>query len=139
MAKAAKAEKTTQADDLGSLPPELLVDGQASASLAENEPPADSDLAAGTDEADEADDADEADEANDADEADEAEDDSLRHVVVLKGNTVRHNGESYGEYSKVTMDSTDAERLIRLGKVADLRTLRSKAAAGQPGVVVTGS
>jgi len=140
MAKAAKAATTNPDSDLGSLPPELLVEGQASSPSPETPLPANGDATKLTLPADivDEDDDDDGDSNNDEDDNESEEDPLTRHVVVMKGNTVRHNGENFGEFSKITMDSVDAERLIRLGVVGDLRTLREKAAAGGVSVVITG-
>ncbi|XTZ40067.1 hypothetical protein ACQYRI_08885 [Salmonella enterica] len=63
--------------------------------------------------------------------------DEAIEYVVLKGNCVRHNGQEYGEDMCIPVTGADAERLIKSGVIADLRTLRKKALAGANGVSIT--
>lgn len=57
------------------------------------------------------------------DDADELE------VVVVKGQTLRHSGETHVENSRLFLPHDDAERLISLGVVADVKVLRQQAAS----------
>ncbi|WP_174635061.1 hypothetical protein [Yersinia thracica] len=57
-----------------------------------------------------------------ADDSDELE------VVVVKGQTLRHSGETYAENSRLFLPCSDASRLINLGVVADVKALRQQAA-----------
>lgn len=63
------------------------------------------------------------DEASDdhfADDSDEME------VVVVKGQTLRHSGETYTENSRLFLPHSDTSRLIDLGVVADVKALRQQ-------------
>ncbi|KAB0587608.1 hypothetical protein F7P84_17385 [Edwardsiella anguillarum] len=57
--------------------------------------------------------------------------------VVLKGNSIRHNGEVYRENSTIPVAGQDAERLLQAGIIADVRELRQRALASQSSVTVT--
>ncbi|MBS9442494.1 hypothetical protein [Photorhabdus heterorhabditis] len=57
-------------------------------------------------------------------------------VVVLKGQTVKHNGKEYKEFVQLILSPEDAVRLIELGVVADVNKLRQQALA-QNGPTVT--
>ncbi|EMY0612404.1 TPA: hypothetical protein ACPZND_000221 [Yersinia enterocolitica] len=50
-------------------------------------------------------------------------------VVVVKGQTLRHSGKTYAENSRLFLLYDDAERLISLGVVADVKALRQQAAS----------
>lgn len=50
-------------------------------------------------------------------------------VVVVKGQTLRHSGKTYAENSRLFLLHDDAERLISLGVVADVKALRQQAAS----------
>ncbi|MFV8798119.1 hypothetical protein ACNSPD_16780 [Yersinia enterocolitica] len=63
------------------------------------------------------------DEASDdhfADDSDEME------VVVVKGQILRHSGETYTENSRLFLPHSDTSRLIDLGVVADVKALRQQ-------------
>lgn len=47
-------------------------------------------------------------------------------VVVVKGQTLRHSGETHAENSRLFLPHEDAERLINLGVVADVKALRQQ-------------
>ncbi|HHH1655690.1 TPA: hypothetical protein ACPZS8_001926 [Yersinia enterocolitica] len=55
-----------------------------------------------------------------ADDSDELE------LVVVKGQTLRHSGETYAENSRLFLSCSDASRLIDLGVVADVKALRQQ-------------
>ncbi|EPC5193300.1 hypothetical protein ACRZZR_000779 [Edwardsiella piscicida] len=57
--------------------------------------------------------------------------------VVLKGNSIRHNGEVYRENSIIPVAGQDAERLLQAGIIADVRELRQRALASQSSVTIT--
>ncbi|WP_213987919.1 hypothetical protein [Serratia marcescens] len=112
------ASKKQQGNELGGLPPELMVgelengeelkvDGQ------EPDNSADTD----TDNDDDSDD----------DEDGEKMPDGMVSVVVTKGNTVRHDGRDYPENRAFMLPVADAQRLIGLGVVADVEQLRKLA------------
>ncbi|MFB5172815.1 hypothetical protein AAIO65_09485 [Erwinia amylovora] len=107
------AKKTQQPDnELGGLPPELQVDDQTAAEIS---PDYDQEGDNFTDT-----DGDETGNNLDGETAGVA-------VVVTKGNTVRHDGQDYPESRTFTLTAEDAQRLIRLGVVADVKQLRKLA------------
>lgn len=114
----AKNKQQETENELGGLPPELMVDGQESASQIETveEDPTAPDT----------------DKQNDDD---QGEDEAIV-VVVLKGQTVKHNSKEYKEFVQLTLSREDADRLIELGVVADVNKLR-KQALTQHGPTVT--
>lgn len=57
--------------------------------------------------------------------------------VVLKGNSVRHNGEVYRENTIIPVTGKDAERLLSAGIIADVSVLRQRTLSAQPAVTVT--
>ncbi|WP_145516164.1 hypothetical protein [Yersinia aleksiciae] len=63
------------------------------------------------------------DPSDDSDDSDELE------VVVVKGQTLRHSGETHAENSRLFLPHDDAGRLINLGVVADVKALRQQAAS----------
>ncbi len=109
------AKKTQQPDnELGGLPPELQVDDQTAAEISP-------DYDQGGDNFTDTDgDGDETGNNLDGETAGVA-------VVVTKGNTVRHDGQDYPESRTFTLSAEDAQRLIRLGVVADVKQLRKLA------------
>ncbi|OWF77695.1 hypothetical protein B4907_18445 [Yersinia kristensenii] len=50
-------------------------------------------------------------------------------LVVVKGQTVRHSGETYAENSYLYLPHDAAKRLIKLGVVADVKALRHLSAS----------
>ncbi|AVX38524.1 hypothetical protein [Yersinia massiliensis] len=57
-----------------------------------------------------------------------ADDSDEMELVVVKGQTLRHSGETHEENSRLFLPHNDAERLISLGVVADVKALRQQAA-----------
>ncbi|MFM1346571.1 hypothetical protein WFP14_08375 [Yersinia proxima] len=55
-----------------------------------------------------------------------ADDSDEMEVVVVKGQTLRHSGETYTENSRLFLPHSDASRLIDLGVVADVKALRQQ-------------
>ncbi|HHX9043195.1 TPA: hypothetical protein ACVQMW_004492, partial [Yersinia enterocolitica] len=55
-----------------------------------------------------------------------ADDSDEKEVVVVKGQTLRHSGETYTENSRLFLPHSDASRLIDLGVVADVKALRQQ-------------
>ncbi|MDC9598733.1 DUF7210 family protein [Xenorhabdus anantnagensis] len=51
-------------------------------------------------------------------------------LVVVKGNTVRHNGVDYPENTVIDLQGDEAERLIQLGVVMRLDDLRAQLLSG---------
>lgn len=67
----------------------------------------------------------------------ESSDDDEPEYVVLKGNSIRHDGDVYRENSTIPVTGKDAIRLLQSGVIADIRELRKRALAAQPSVTVT--
>ncbi|MFV8867586.1 hypothetical protein [Serratia fonticola] len=108
-----------QDSELGGLPPELLVDGQeAGKSLKVDDQQLDTLGDTDTD-------GDDLDQEPEPDK--ETLGDGLVSVVVIKGNTVRHDGRDFTENRTLTLSTEDAQRLIGLGVVADVDQLRKLA------------
>lgn len=57
--------------------------------------------------------------------------------VVVKGRSVQHDGEFYRENQQITLDDSDAARLIDLGVVMTLEAVREKLAKANPPGTVT--
>ncbi|TJZ61594.1 MULTISPECIES: hypothetical protein [Klebsiella/Raoultella group] len=73
---------------------------------------------------------------------DGAGDDSAEAVaepefVVLKGNSIRHDGEVYRENMRIPVTGTDADRLLIAGVIADVQVLRQRVLSAAPAVSVT--
>ncbi|HCT9408400.1 TPA: hypothetical protein OUC36_005045 [Raoultella ornithinolytica] len=73
---------------------------------------------------------------------DGAGDDSVEAVsepefVVLKGNSIRHDGEVYRENTRIPVTGTDADRLLAAGVIADVQVLRQRVLSAAPAVSVT--
>lgn len=47
--------------------------------------------------------------------------------VVLKGNTIRHNGVKFAAGEIISVTGEDAQRLVKMGIIADIQILRAKA------------
>ncbi|MGT3212279.1 hypothetical protein [Yersinia enterocolitica] len=58
---------------------------------------------------------------------DPADDSDEMELVVVKGQTLRHSGETYAENSRLFLPYSDASRLINLGVVVDVKALRQQA------------
>ncbi|GKV88202.1 MULTISPECIES: hypothetical protein [Pectobacterium] len=57
--------------------------------------------------------------------------------VVMKGNSIRHNGEVYRENTRIPVSGNDAERLLAAGVIADVQVLRQRVLSAAPAVSVT--
>lgn len=57
--------------------------------------------------------------------------------IVLKGNSVRHDGETYRENTAIPVTGKDAERLLLAGIIADVNVLRRRVLSMAPAVSVT--
>ncbi|CCP02965.1 hypothetical protein BN439_1905 [Erwinia amylovora Ea644] len=117
------AKKTQQPDnELGGLPPELQVDDQTAAEISP-------DYDQGGDNFTDTDTDTDGDGDGDGDETGNNLDGETAGVavVVTKGNTVRHDGQGYVESRTFTLSAEDAQRLIRLSVVADVKQLRKLA------------
>ncbi|CNH84845.1 Uncharacterised protein [Yersinia frederiksenii] len=74
---------------------------------------------------------------NETESNDPSDDSDELEVVVVKGQTLRHSGETHAENSRLFLPHEDAERLINLGVVADVKALRQQAASSMgPSVTV---
>ena len=112
------ASKKQHGNELGGLPPELMVgeqengeelkvDGRAPENSTETETETETD--------------------DDDDQDGEHLPAGMVSVVVTKGNTVRHDGCDYPENRAFMLPVADAQRLICLGVVADVEQLRKLA------------
>ena len=57
--------------------------------------------------------------------------------VVAKGRSVQHNGELYRDNQQITLDGTDADRLVKLGAVISLEAVRKMLVKANPPGTVT--
>lgn len=73
----------------------------------------------------------------DAEEDNSDAEEEVPEFVVLKGNSIRHDGEVYRENSAIPVTGKDAERLLQAGVIADVSVLRQRAMSAQPSVSVT--
>ncbi|MCW7550517.1 hypothetical protein OO184_21950 [Photorhabdus sp. APURE] len=113
------AKNKQQENELGGLPPELMVDGQELPAYQVETAEEDSTVP-------------DTDKQNDDD---QGEDEAIV-VVVLKGQTVKHNSKEYNEFVQLTLSKEDANHLIELGVVADVNKLRKQALIQSPTVTV---
>ncbi|AJJ57902.1 hypothetical protein [Yersinia pseudotuberculosis] len=111
MAKPAKQQPTI--NELGGLPPEFEADTQQEQN--DNKVLSVPDVQERTAE-------------NETEGDDSTSDSDEMEVVVVKGQTLRHSGETHVENSRLFLPHDDAERLISLGVVADVKALRQQAA-----------
>lgn len=123
----AKADNSKTEDDLGGLPPELMTGDQTTTVTPPGDDVQKSPEVTGEDT--------EAEEENDKDGADEEEPD----FVVRKGHTLRHNGKTYRQNTRLNLPADEAKRLIAAGVVVDFDTLRREAQARQAASVSVSS
>ncbi len=119
-------EQQDKTDDLGGLPPELHVDGNTQQSVAptdelNDKPHVEPDPASKPDPESKSDNDDETDNA----------------YVVVKGRSVQHNGILYTESQQIELDESDANRLVDLGVVMSLASVREKLVQANPSGTVT--
>ncbi|EMF4353478.1 hypothetical protein AAEZ94_001402 [Providencia rettgeri] len=117
-------EQQDKSDGLGGLPPELQVDGNTQQSVVptdelNDKPPVESDQ--------------KSDPEPKSDNDDEADD----IYVVVKGRSVQHNGTLYTESQQIELDEIDANRLVTLGVVMSLASVREKLVQANPSGTVT--
>lgn len=117
-------EQQDKTDDLGGLPPELQVDANTQQDVAptdelNDKPPIESDP--------------KPDPEPKPDNDDETED----IYVVVKGRSVQHNGILYTESQQIELDDIDANRLVTLGVVMSLASVREKLVQANPAGTVT--
>ena len=67
----------------------------------------------------------------------EEEEEDSPEYIVLKGNSVRHDGETYRETTAIPVTGKDAERLLLAGIIADVNVLRRRVLSMAPAVSVT--
>ncbi|MBI0554548.1 hypothetical protein F6Q06_08605 [Pectobacterium parmentieri] len=89
------------------------------------------------DDKDDADSSGDDDTEGDADEDTEEADLPDPEFVVMKGNSIRHNGEVYRENMRIPVFGNDAERLLASGVIADVQVLRQRILSAAPAVSVT--
>lgn len=74
---------------------------------------------------------------DDIPEEDGAEGAEGAEYVVLKGNSIRHDGSVYRENTTIPVTGNDALRLLNAGVIADVALLRKRILAAEPAVSVT--
>ncbi|MGO2306678.1 MAG: hypothetical protein ACTH5W_18455 [Providencia sp.] len=119
-------EQQDKTDDLGGLPPELQVDGNTQQSVdptdeLNDKPHVEPDPDPKPDPESKSDNDDETDNA----------------YVVVKGRSVQHNGILYTESQQIELDESDANRLVDLGVVMSLASVREKLVQANPTGTVT--
>lgn len=118
----------------GGLPPELMVNGQSNPESQQN----DSGDKQGNKTTAELNTAADSGGGNAGDEQDSDPEHGADGVyVVAKGRCVQHNGELYRENQQITLDGTDADRLVKLGAVISLEAVRKMLAKANPPGTVT--
>ncbi|MHB9807009.1 hypothetical protein [Pantoea ananatis] len=115
----AKTDNSKTGDDIGGLPPELMTGDQTTTV---NPPEV----------TDEDTDGDEEHIWNDRDE-------DVSDFVVRKGHTLRHDGETYRQNTRLHLPEDEAKRLIAAGVVVELDTLRREAQARESASVSVSS
>ncbi|WP_275076882.1 hypothetical protein [Providencia rettgeri] len=113
-------EQQDKTDDLGGLPPELQVDGNTQQSVVptdelNDKPPIEPDPKPDP----------------------EPKPDNDDIYVVVKGRSVQHNGILYTESQQIELDEIDANRLVTLGVVMSLASVREKLVQANPAGTVT--
>lgn len=108
-------EQQDKTDDLGGLPPELQVDGNTQQSVVptdelNDKPPIEPDPKPDP----------------------EPKPDNDDIYVVVKDRSVQHNGILYTESQQIELDEIDANRLVTLGVVMSLASVREKLVQANP-------
>ncbi|GHB89988.1 MULTISPECIES: hypothetical protein [Providencia] len=117
-------EQQDKTDDLGGLPPELQVDGNTQQSVAPTDELNDKPHVEPVSKPDPEPKSDNDDETDDI-------------YVVVKGRSVQHNGVLYTESQQIELEDSDAERLVTLGVVMSLASVREKLVQANPTGTVT--
>lgn len=117
----AKTDNSKTGDDIGGLPPELMTGDQATTVTPPGAEVQKSPEVTGED--------------TDKDGADEEEPD----FVVRKGHTLRHDGKTYRQNTRLNLPADEAKRLIAAGVVVDFDTLRREAQAREAASVSVSS
>lgn len=113
-------EQQDKTDDLGGLPPELQVDTNAQKKPFQPDELNDKPLVEPEPEPEP-----------------ENNDDTDNAYVVVKGRSVQHNGILYTESQQIELDESDASRLVDLGVVMSLASVREKLVQTNPTGTVT--
>ncbi|WPU24996.1 hypothetical protein RI049_09755 [Cedecea neteri] len=82
-------------------------------------------------------DSDGGEEGRDGEEQRESPEQSVSEYVVLKGNSIRHDGKTYRENEIIPVEGKDADRLLAGGVIGDVEALRRRALLSGPAVSVT--
>lgn len=117
-------EQQDKTDGLGGLPPELQVDGNTQQSVAPTDELNDKSNVEPVSKPDPEPESDNDDETDDI-------------YVVVKGRSVQHNGVLYTESQQIELEDSDAERLVTLGVVMSLASVREKLVQANPTDTVT--
>ncbi|MCG9527854.1 hypothetical protein MCM45_14990 [Providencia rettgeri] len=117
-------EQQEKTGDLGGLPPELQVDGNTQQSVAPTDELNDKSNVEPVSKPDPEPESDNDDETDDI-------------YVVVKGRSVQHNGVLYTESQQIELEDSDAERLVTLGVVMSLASVREKLVQANPTGTVT--
>ncbi|WP_272671724.1 MULTISPECIES: hypothetical protein [Providencia] len=117
-------DQQNKTDDLGGLPPELQVDGNTQQSVAPTDELNDKSNVEPVSKPDPEPKPDNDDETDDI-------------YVVVKGRSVQHNGILYTESQQIELDEIDANRLVTLGVVMSLASVREKLVQANPAGTVT--
>jgi len=123
----AKTDNSKNEDDIGGLPPELMTGDQTTTVTPPGADVQKSPEVTGEDT--------DAEEDDDKDGADEEEPD----FVVRKGHTLRHDGKTYRQNTRLNLPADEAKRLIAVGVVVDFDTLRREAQAREAASVSVSS
>ena len=115
-------EQQDKTDDLGGLPPELQVDTNAQKKPFQPDELNDKPLVEPEPE---------------PEPEPENNDDTDNAYVVVKGRSVQHNGILYTESQQIELDESDASRLVDLGVVMSLASVREKLVQANPTGTVT--
>ncbi|EOI6865267.1 hypothetical protein ACMVR0_001314 [Yersinia enterocolitica] len=110
----ARQKKQSSINELGGLPPEFAADTEQEQNKVQT--PVESNVTENTAES----------ELGSDDPAESSESSDELEVVVVKGQTLRHSGKTYAENGRLFLPYDDAERLINLGVVADVKALRQQ-------------
>ncbi len=115
-------EQQDKIDDLGGLPPELQVDANVQKKPFQPDELNDKPLVEPEPE---------------PEPEPENNDDTDNAYVVVKGRSVQHNGILYTESQQIELDESDANRLVDLGVVMSLASVREKLVQANPTGTVT--
>ncbi|MEY0594871.1 hypothetical protein AB7309_15550 [Providencia manganoxydans] len=117
-------EQQDKTDDLGGLPPELQVDANTQQSVAPTDELNDKPHV-------------ESEQKTDPEPKLDNDDETDDIYVVVKGRSVQHNGILYTESQQIELDNIDANRLVALGVVMSLASVREKLVQANPAGTVT--